>query len=50
MCMKMCIHYSPLRKLASYKVYLCFTVLYDSVIKKNETEDVVEALMKERPM
>ena len=27
MCIKMCIHYSLLRRLASYKVYLCFIVL-----------------------
>ena len=27
MCMKMCIHYSLLRRLASYKVCLCFIVL-----------------------
>ena len=32
MCMKTCIHYSLLRKLASYKVCLCFIVLQDFVL------------------
>ena len=32
MYMKMCIHYSLLRRLSSYKVCLCFIVLYDIVL------------------
>ena len=30
--MKMCIHYSLLRRLASYKICLSFIVLYDFVL------------------
>ena len=32
MLIKMCIHYSLLRRLASYKVCLCFVVLYNMVV------------------